>query len=133
MSTPGTSLLVRLEQIRVALDNLAALVPPTYVYDEEGNNITDPALITAYEEAYAALRLSIITAAGPDFSTGISLTGYDPAGTQRGLGHQGETRFGNFATEAQQPFQHVRFLHRSLCGCYRRVKSLLSDRLTKVG
>lgn len=68
----------KLEQIRVALDNLAALVPPTHVYDEEGNDITDPALITAYEEAYAALRLSIITAAGPDFSIGISLTGYDP-------------------------------------------------------
>lgn len=79
MSLDGTNLFVRLEQIKEALASLAALVPPTAVYDEDGNDVTDPALTTAYEQVYDALRLAIITSAGPDFSAGISLTGYDPA------------------------------------------------------
>lgn len=74
------SLDAKLEQIKEALASLAALVPPTPVYDEDGNDVTasDPDLTAAYEQAYDALRLAIITSAGPDFSAGISLTGYDP-------------------------------------------------------
>lgn len=67
----------KIEQVSVGLDNLAALVPPTPEYDEEGNDITDPALIAAYEADYAALRTSIITTGGSDFTTGIALAGYN--------------------------------------------------------
>ena len=67
----------KLEQIRVALDNLAATQPPELVYDEEGNDITDPAVIAAYEQSYGDLRQRIFDSAGADFSTGVSLAGHD--------------------------------------------------------
>lgn len=76
-------LVAKIQQVSVALDNLAALQPPEHQYDEEGNDITDPAQFdldqTAYEQAYAALRESILTSGGRDFTIGIALAGYDPA------------------------------------------------------
>lgn len=72
-------LVAKIQQISVGLDNLAALQPPQHEYDEEGNDITDPAVIAAYEQAYAALRESILTSGGRDFTIGIALAGYDPA------------------------------------------------------
>lgn len=69
---------LRINQLIVALSSLAALTPPEHQYDEEGNDITDPALIATYEQEYSTLRTTILTNGGADFSAGITISGYDP-------------------------------------------------------
>lgn len=70
----------KIQQVSVALDNLAAIPQPVPEYDEEGN--PTPAYQDAldqYNADYGTLRDSIIAAGGSDFSVGIALAGYDPA------------------------------------------------------
>jgi hypothetical protein len=66
------TLALKIEQISGALDSLAALPPQEF--DEEGNPIPGP-----FDVEYPIARDSIVQAGGPDFQTGLALTGYDPA------------------------------------------------------
>jgi hypothetical protein len=81
-------LVQKIEQISVALDNLAALrQPPQRTYDLEGNETTDlvqfDAEQRAYDAEYAAMRDQILSNGGTDFSAGIAIAGHNPPTVDR--------------------------------------------------